>query len=160
MRCYPSDFMVFSFGPYLLPEAKPFVKFTMGSFHTPGIFTFGRNISIGSANPNYYKGKIILIVNESTQSQAEYTSMTFKTAPNITVIGSTTAGADGNLSSIVLPGNIYTGISGVGIYYPDGKETQQVGIVPDLQVTPTIQGIISGKDELLEKAVQLLTDSK
>ncbi|MCE7060835.1 S41 family peptidase [Dyadobacter sp. CY343] len=160
MRCYPSDFMVFSFGPYLLPEAKPFVKFTMGSFHTPGMFTFGRNISIGSANPNYYKGKIILIVNESSQSQAEYTSMTFKTAPNITVIGSTTAGADGNISSIVLPGNIYTGISGVGIYYPDGKETQQVGIVPDLQVTPTIQGIISGKDELLEKAVQLLTDSK
>ncbi|KAA0989157.1 S41 family peptidase [Dyadobacter aurulentus] len=160
MRCYPSDFMVFSFGPYLLPEAKPFVKFTIGSIQSPGIFTFTPNLSIGRSNPEYYKGKIILIINENTQSQAEYTSMTFKTAPNITVIGSTTAGADGNLSAIVLPGNIRTGISGVGIYYPDGKETQQVGIVPDLEVKPTIQGITAGKDELLDKAVMLLSESK
>jgi C-terminal processing protease CtpA/Prc len=110
----------------------------------------------GSVNENYYKGKIVIIVNEESQSQAEYTTMAFSTAPNVTVIGSTTAGADGNISPIILPGYIYTYISGIGVYYPDGRETQRVGIVPDIEVKPTIQGIREGRDELLEKAIELI----
>ena len=65
----------------------------------------------------------------------------FRAAPNATVIGSTTAGADGNVSEIYLPGGIYTMISGIGIYYPDGGETQRIGIVPDIEIHPTIEGI-------------------
>jgi C-terminal processing protease CtpA/Prc len=42
------------------------------------------------------------------------------------------------------------------VYYPDGRETQRVGIVPDVVVTPTIKGIREGRDELLERAVQLI----
>jgi C-terminal processing protease CtpA/Prc len=44
----------------------------------------------------------------------------------------------------------------LGIYYPDGKETQRVGIVPDIEVKPTIQGVREGRDELMEKAVELI----
>ncbi|QRR02433.1 S41 family peptidase [Dyadobacter sandarakinus] len=156
MRCYPADFMVFTFAPFLLPEARAFVKFTHGSMQVPGLFTFTPELKTGKTNPDYYKGKIVLIVNESTLSQAEYTAMTFSTAPDITIIGSTTAAADGNVSPIVLPGNIRTGISGIGVYYPDGRETQQVGIVPDMEVKPTIAGIREGRDELLEKALEIL----
>jgi C-terminal processing protease CtpA/Prc len=82
--------------------------------------------------------------------------MALRTAPRVTVVGSTTAGADGNVSSIQLPGNINTMISGIGVYYPDGRETQRVGIVPDVEVKPTIKGIADGRDEVLEKAVQLI----
>jgi len=49
-------------------------------------------------------------------------------------------------------------ISGIGVYYPDGKETQRLGIVPDLVVKPTIEGIKKGKDELLEKAIELIRE--
>ena len=156
MRCYPSDFIVYALTEYLLPESKPFVKFTAGSLSTPGQFTMSPNISAGKTNPDYYKGKIIIIVNESTLSQSEFSTMAFSTAPNVTVIGSTTAGADGNVSQIILPSGITTGISGIGVYYPDGKETQRVGIVPDIEVKPTIQGITEGRDELVEKAVKLI----
>ena len=156
MRCYPSDFMIFTFAPYLLPEARPFVKFTVGSIQTPGQFTFSPELKTGKTNTDYYKGKVVLIINESTLSQAEYTSMAFSTAPNITIIGSTTAAADGNVSPIVLPGNIRTGISGIGVYYPDGRETQQIGIVPNLEVKPTIKGVLAGRDELLEKALEMV----
>ncbi len=156
MRCYPSDFMVFSFVPMLLPEAKPFVKFTIGSLKTPGLFTYSPELQLGTSNPDYYKGKVIVIVNENSVSQSEYTTMAFLAAPNVTVIGSTTAGADGNVSSIGLPGGIRTGISGIGIYYPDGRETQQIGIVPQVEVKPTIRGIADGRDEPLEKALELI----
>ncbi len=72
------------------------------------------------------------------------------------VIGSTTAGADGNVSPIIFPGNIRTMISGIGVYYPDGTETQRVGIIPDIEVKPTIKGIKEGKDKVLEKAIEII----
>ena len=86
--------------------------------------------------------------------------MALRSTPGAIVVGSTTAGADGNVSSIVLPGNISTIITGLGVYYPDGRETQRVGIVPDVEVKPTIQGIKEGRDEVLEKAVQLIEKGK
>ncbi|MDD4514217.1 S41 family peptidase [Massilibacteroides sp.] len=156
LRCYPSDFIVFSLGEKLMPEATPFARFTHGSVKIPGLFTFTESLSVGKKNPDYYKGKIVILINETTQSQAEYTTMAFRAAPNTTVVGSTTAGADGNVSTIVLPGGINSWISGIGVYYPDKTETQQIGIVPDIQLLPTIQGIIEGRDELLEKALEII----
>jgi hypothetical protein len=44
-------------------------------------------------------------------------------------------------------------ISGIGVFYPDRTPTQQIGIVPDLEVLPTIQGVREGRDEVLEAAV-------
>jgi len=82
--------------------------------------------------------------------------MALRVAPKATVIGSTTAGADGNVSTIILPGNIRTMISGLGVYYPDGSETQRVGIAPDIVVRPTISGIRRGKDEVLDKAIEVI----
>lgn len=114
------------------------------------------NLSVGQSNQDYYKGKVVILINEITQSQAEYTAMALRTAPDATVIGSTTAGADGNVSEIILPGGLKTMISGIGIYYPDGKETQRVGIIPDIELRPTVKGIAEGRDELLDKAIGLI----
>jgi C-terminal processing protease CtpA/Prc len=116
----------------------------------------GEQINVGYSNPDYYKGKIVIIINETTQSQAEYTAMALRTAPNATVIGSTTAGADGDVVKFMLPGGVNTMISGYGVYYPDGKETQRIGIVPDIEVKPTVQGVREGKDELLERAIKII----
>ncbi|QQD11601.1 hypothetical protein JAZ75_13250 [Sphingobacterium sp. UDSM-2020] len=96
------------------------------------------------------------MVNEISQSQSEYTAMALRALPNSLIVGNTTAGADGDVSYINLPGGISTTISGLGIYYPDGRETQRVGIVPDIIVNPTISGVKSGKDEVLDKAVEIL----
>jgi len=73
-----------------------------------------------------------------------------------TVVGSTTAGADGNVLSFVLPGGTSTIISGIGVYYPDGRETQRIGIVPDVTIKPTVKGITEGRDEPLEKAIEII----
>ncbi len=72
------------------------------------------------------------------------------------MVGSQTAGADGNVSLIRLPGGITTYFSGLGVFYPDGKPTQRVGIVPDVVVTPTIKGLREGRDEVLEAALAIL----
>lgn len=159
LRCYPSDFIIFSLSNYLLNEKKDFVKFTAGDIKTPGLFTFrGGEMQVGGKNKDAFKGKVIILVNEETQSQAEYSAMALRVAPNAKVLGSTTAGADGNVSGITLPGNIFTYISGIGVLTPDGSETQRIGIVPDVKIEPTINGIRAGKDEVLEKAIELINN--
>jgi C-terminal processing protease CtpA/Prc len=49
------------------------------------------------AEPNY-AGKVVILVDEVSQSQAEYTAMAFRASPHAVVVGSTTAGADGETS--------------------------------------------------------------
>jgi hypothetical protein len=159
-RCYPSDFIVFSLGKFLMPKPTKFVKFSVGSMVNPGEFTFTQPLLVGENRIDYYKNKILIIVNEITQSSAEYHTMAFRVAPEAIVIGGTTAGADGNVSTIMLPGNIRTMISGIGVYYPDGTETQRVGIIPDIEMHPTIKGIRNGEDELMNKAIELISNSK
>lgn len=160
LRCYPSEFIVFTLGQYLLPQPKDFVKFTNGSIQQPGLFTFTPKLQVGQNNPDYYKGKVVILVNETTMSNAEYTTMAFRSAPKAIVIGSTTSAADGNVSQFSLPGGINTLISGIGVYYPDGRETQRVGIVPDIELKPTIKGIRENRDELLEKAIEIINAGK
>jgi C-terminal processing protease CtpA/Prc len=160
LRNYPSEFMVFELDKYLLQKPTAFVKFTTGNTNYPGFFYWGKEQKNGKRNSDFYPGKVIILINEITQSQAEYTTMALRTGPNTTVIGSTTAGADGNVSIINLPGGIKTMISGLGVFYPDGKPTQRIGIVPDIEVKPTIKGITEGRDELVEKAIELINNFK
>lgn len=156
IRNYPAEFMPFAMGNYLKPAPSPFVKFTNGDINNPGLFTFKYTLNNGSKNKDFYKGKIVILVDERTQSQAEYTTMALRTAPNAVVMGSQTSGADGNVSMIHFPGGFGSYISGIGVFYPDGKETQGIGIVPDIEVKPTQQGIKKGVDELLEKAKEYI----
>ncbi len=108
-----------------------------------------------------YNGRIIILVNEETQSQAEYSCMVIQAAHNnTTIVGSQTAGADGDVTGISIPGGIQTAFSGHGIHYPDGKPTQGIGIVPDVKISPTIKGIKEGKDEVLERAIQFAATGK
>ena len=79
------------------------------------------------------------------------------TAPGAIVMGSQTAGADGNVSTVWFPGGFGSWISGIGVYYPDGKETQRIGIIPDIEEKPTAAGIKNGADEVLRKAIQYIS---
>ena len=138
-----------------MDKPTPFAKFTRANINNLGQFDFTKEYYIPGST-EVFQGQLIVLVNENTQSNAEFTAMALKAGNNTTIIGSTTAGSDGNVSEIVLPGGLKTKISGIGVYYPDGTETQRIGIIPDIEVRPTIDGIKNGKDELLEKAIELI----
>ena len=159
IRNYPKEFMPYVMGKYLKPTNTPFVRYTGPDYSYPGAFKYIGYIKNGKTDTDdvkIYKGQVIILVNEQTQSSAEYTTMALRTAPGAVVIGSQTAGADGDISIVPMPGGFNTIFSGLGIFYPDGKETQGVGIVPDIFVYPTQNGIASGKDEVLEAAVKYI----
>lgn len=154
IRSLPPD-IFHMLAPYFVSNTKGFSKHTRGNPDNPGEFIFSPTYRIPKSK-DFYKGKLVVIVNEETFSNAEYAAMAFQAGENTTIIGSQTGGTDGNISKIVLPGGLITYISGNGIYYPDGKETQRVGIIPDIEVKPTIKGIREGRDEPLEKAIEII----
>jgi len=157
-RNYPKEFLVFKATPHLLQSSKDFVMFSNTSIHNLGEFTFSKPLAVGGDNPNYYKGKTAILMNEDTQSSAEYHIMAYQQAEKAKIFGSQTAGADGNVSSFSLPGGLNTYISGIGVFYPNGKETQRIGLIPDVEVKPTIKGIRQGKDEVLERAIKYINE--
>ncbi|NML67156.1 peptidase S41 [Hymenobacter sp. RP-2-7] len=156
LRNYPAEFVLQTLGKYLVSKPTPFGRFSGPDVTYPGVFRLSPVQYLAAGRGPVYPGKVIILVDEVTQSQAEYTALALRTIPRATVVGSTTAGADGDISSIVLPGNVQTYISGLGVYYADGRETQRIGIVPGVEVPPTIKGLSEGRDEVLERAVQLI----
>lgn len=159
MRNYPNETFE-SISNFLNPHAKDFCIYTMPYPNYPGRYiwtTEGRKA--GFENKDHYKGKVIVLLNEDAYSQSEWTAMCFQTAGNTTIIGSQTAGSDGNVFEFDFRA-FHTGFSGIGVYYPDKRETQRIGIVPDIEVKPTIKGIQEGRDEVLDRALIFIETGK
>jgi C-terminal processing protease CtpA/Prc len=145
---------------FINSQEKKFAIYTIPDLNYPGRFKWNNEgTSSGFDNKNNYKGKVIVLLNEKTQSHAEWTAMCFQTSGKTTVIGSQTSGADGNISVFDFKG-FRTLFSGIGVFYPDKRETQRIGIVPDIEVKPTIKGIQEGKDEVLDRALVFIETGK
>jgi C-terminal processing protease CtpA/Prc len=153
-RAYPGDFPIFQLGGHLVSEDTPFVAFTVADKSNPGAFLWRDHVTSLSPIAPHFSRPVVILVDEISLSSAEYHALAFRAAPQAIVMGSTTAGADGNISRFSLPGGLSLAISGIGIYDAEHGPTQRVGIVPDVVRQPTIAGIRAGQDEVLAAAVE------
>jgi len=71
-------------------------------------------------------------------------------------VGVPSAGANGDVTTFVLPGGIIGTMTGHDVRHADGRQLQRVGIVPDVRVEPTVAGVRAGKDEVLDAAMRYL----
>jgi C-terminal processing protease CtpA/Prc len=60
------------------------------------------------------------------------------------------------VTSFFLPGGIAVSFTGHDVRHADGRQLQRVGIQPDVEAAPTIAGLRTGRDEVLERAVAYL----
>lgn len=151
IRNYPNGTLWYLMN-YLFPEPVHMSNFTIPDVTIPGSL-FWKEQWMGMGSDSNYLGKITILADERTISQAEYTCMGFEQFGRTLKVGSTTAAADGGNQYIYLPGNIVTNASMQGVYYPDYRPTQRIGIIPDFEVHPTISGIRSGYDEVMSFAL-------
>ncbi|MNF43531.1 Peptidase family S41 [compost metagenome] len=100
------------------------------------------------------------MVNSETHSFGEQTAMSLQTAPNATIIGSQTSGADGSNYYFTIIKGFDSSFTSSGIFYPNKKETQRIGIIPDIEVKPTVLGAQQGKDEILDRVVLFAKEGK
>ena len=84
--------------------------------------------------------------------------MAFQTADNVVTVGNQTAGADGDVVKFDYLGGFKTTMSGNGVIYPDGTLSQRNGIKIDVIVKPSLEGLRQGRDEILEKAIEIANE--
>ena len=103
-----------------------------------------------------YQGKVVMLIDEHTQSQAEHLALAVEAATPVTFVGTPSAGANGDLREVVLPGNVHVWYSGLEVRHADGRQLQRVGVQPHILAAPTVAGLRAGRDEVLERARQFL----
>ncbi|MEJ2117647.1 MAG: S41 family peptidase [Alphaproteobacteria bacterium] len=109
--------------------------------------------SFAAASGPRYSGLTVMLIDERTISQAEHTGLFLRAANGTVFVGSPTAGTNGDVTSLVLPGGIAVSFTGQAVLHPDGSRLQRVGLVPDVTAHPTIAGVRDGRDEVLVAAI-------
>lgn len=103
-----------------------------------------------------YGGRTVLLIDERAISQAEHLGLSLEAANATMFIGSRTAGANGEVKPVIIPGGMTAFFSGEDIRHADGRQLQRIGLVPHVVATPTIAGIRAGRDEVLGRALFFL----
>jgi C-terminal processing protease CtpA/Prc len=103
-----------------------------------------------------YTAPTVTLIDERAQSQAEHLCLAVESMNDTIFVGSPTAGANGPITHVALPGGIWFQFTGTHIRHADGRQLQRVGIIPDVSVPRTIEALRAGRDEVLEKAIEML----
>ena len=118
---------------------------------TPGWDTGGR-WDLQPAAPRL-KGKIAFVTDGRAISYAESWMGIVEAYKLGEIVGETTAGTNGNVNPIALPGGYTIVWTGMKVLKHDGSRHHGVGIAPTIPVSRTIRGVAEGRDEQLERAV-------
>ena len=106
-------------------------------------------------NPSY-GGPVVLLVGPGTVSAAETFATVLKAAGRVTVVGRQSAGTNGNITALYMPGRMTVTFTGMEVLFPDRTRYHGVGIIPDIVAAPTVADIAEGRDSELLRAIQLL----
>lgn len=156
-RPYP-NFASFNFklSDMLFPDSVSHVEFADLDIQHPGHFRLIPEYKWGRKNPDYYKKQVIILVDGSSQSASETAAMMFQNAPNSITVGSQSSAANGRGVRYLLPGNFTTFFTRQGAYYPNKGQFQRVGVKIDVPISRSINLYLQGRDDQLEKAIELI----
>ncbi len=72
------------------------------------------------------------------------------------IVGGPTAGTNGNVNPFTLPGGYWVSWTGMKVLKHDGSRHHGVGIQPTVPAARTLRGVIEGRDEVLEKGIEVV----
>lgn len=117
--------------------------------------------SIDASGTGYFGKKIIILTDRYSFSSAEITTIAMKYLPNVTILGDTTGGANGPISSVkdytgnfILP-NDWTVQLAQRITFDKNKTLYEgKGLPPQIVVQPSLSDYQNGVDNVLEAAIE------
>jgi C-terminal processing protease CtpA/Prc len=107
-----------------------------------------------------FKGRIVFMTDGGAISYAESIMGIVEAYKLGIIVGEPTAGTNGNVNPIELPGGYTVRFTGMKVLKHDGSPHHGVGIIPDVPVKRTIKGICEKRDEYLEKALEIIENAK
>ena len=99
--------------------------------------------------------KIVFITDGRAISYAESFLGYIKGYNLATIIGQPSAGTNGSANDFKLIGGYDIRFTGMKVFKHDGTQHHGIGILPDIYVEKTIKGVKEGRDEFLEKAIEI-----
>lgn len=108
-----------------------------------------------ASNPSY-TGPIALLVGHRSVSAAENFGIMLVDAHRVHVIGRQSAGTNGNITGVQLPGRFGFAFTGMEVLHADHSVFHGVGLVPDIEVPLSAADFAAGDDPELEEAITWL----
>ncbi|MCH8619142.1 S41 family peptidase [Undibacterium sp. TS12] len=99
--------------------------------------------------------KLVFLISEKTVSAAETLMSMVEYHKLGAIVGTETAGSNGNISVLPLPGGYKVFWTGMQALKQDGSRFHGIGIIPTVRIGDSFADVISGRDVVLEKALQL-----
>jgi hypothetical protein len=162
MRGYPGDAGA-GILPHLIAEPEDdrwmHVARLVGPFgQSAGWQDFGWNVKPQAPR---LTGKIVFLTDGRAISYAE-SVMGYVTDHKLgTIVGSATSGTNGNVAMFELPSGFRVSFTGMLVTRHDGKSQHHlVGVKPDIPMEPTLAGLRAGRDDLLERASELIRERR
>jgi C-terminal processing protease CtpA/Prc len=109
-----------------------------------------------AAQKPHIEGKVVFLVDGRAISYAESFMSFIEYYKLAEIVGQPTAGTNGNVNPFTLPGGFRISWTGMKVLKHDGSRHHLIGILPTVPVEKTIRGVIEGRDEFLEKALELV----
>ncbi len=124
-----------------------------------GSYVYGNWNSIIKPQQPYFGDKNIVFITDGSAISYSESLMGFVKGYHLaTIVGQPTAGTNGNFNTFILPGKIEIKWTGMKVVKLDGSQLYGIGILPDVYVEKTIEGLIGERDEFLVKAIELVTE--
>ena len=153
LRCYPYPSSFWKLSKCFIPKTENFAYIVYPDSQRPGEFKYVPGAQhLGSEL--YYKGNVILIVDNQTESFSEYLCMMLQKNPKAITVGTSSSGANGNVHLYEFPGGVMTFLTGLGVldsnYFPmNGR-----GVKIDVPVLFETDTILTNVDPYLSKAIE------
>jgi C-terminal processing protease CtpA/Prc len=158
-RGYPGKIGPNTFFPHLIDHPV-----TSPQWHVPVLrrpdregmtFVRGGEWKLSPAAP-YLKARRAFITGGGSISYAESCMGIIEHEHLGEIVGGPTAGTNGNINIVKLPAGYSIIFTGMKVLKHDGSRHHGVGIIPTVPTTRTVKGVAGGRDELLEKAVEVV----
>ncbi|RAR47345.1 S41 family peptidase [Flavobacterium lacus] len=141
LRNYPEFISEADIANYLYPNKKKFLKALAPVFPSYAAYDIEAPLKIikdpfssGRTNKNFYKGKVVLLVDRKTASKAEFIGMAIQQSPNCITVGEQTFGAVMNRTEVILMDKTTIDFTGVGAFYPNDERVQRNGLKIDYKI--------------------------
>lgn len=119
--------------------------------------TFIPRPSVAFSEPGMpFSKPVVVLIDGRAGSAAESYGLGLEAAANVTMVGMPTVGTDGTPTFLSLPGGGNLRFTGERWVRDDGSRFHGIGIVPAVRAEPTLAGIRSGRDEVLERGIVVL----